>query len=192
MEESVLTGRAKAMIERLTAAVETCANHTDSCQEVKTVLEAWIRPEAAFLRPVFLEPAPDSYARRLLYRDPEGAFSVVIMVWGEGQGTPIHDHAGLWCVECVYRGCIQVDSYDLQGAPEDQEVGFEEAGSVIAGCGSAGALIPPFDYHVIRNAGEEPAVTVHVYGGDMDWCHGYKDLGNGRFKRERKALSFTA
>ena len=191
-DQIVLTGRAKAMIERLSLAVETCANHSDSCAAVKTVLEAWIRPEADFLQPVFLEPVPDSYARRLLYRDPKGSFTVVIMVWGEGQSTPIHDHAGLWCVECVYRGCIQVDSYDLDGTPEDTEVGFREAGSVIAGCGSAGALIPPFDYHVIQNAGPEPAVTVHVYGGDMEWCHTYSDVGGGRYRRERRELSYTA
>ncbi len=192
METVALTGRAMAMIERINAAVETCASHNASCEAVKKVLEAWIHPNAEFLQPHFLEPVADSYARRLLYRHPKGAFTVVIMVWGQDQGTPIHDHAGLWCVECVYQGCIQVDSYDLQGNPEDEIVGFEEAGSVIAGCGSAGALIPPFDYHVIKNAGDGPAVTVHVYGGDMDWCHGYRDLGDGRFQRERKALSYTA
>jgi len=180
------------MIERLNVAVEHCASHTDSCQAVKKVLEAWIHPDADFLSPEFLEPAQDCYARRLLYRHPKGDFTVVIMVWGRDQGTPIHDHAGMWCVECVYRGCIRVDSYDLQGTPEDEEVGFKEAGSVIAGCGNAGALIPPFDYHVIENAGDEPAVTVHVYGGDMTWCNCYTDLGGGRYRRDRKGLGFTA
>jgi predicted metal-dependent enzyme (double-stranded beta helix superfamily) len=187
-----LSGRAKAMVERLNAAVENCDSHSASCQAVKKVLEAWIHPNADFLNAGFLQPAADTYARRLLYRHPEGDFSVIIMVWGVGQGTPIHDHAGMWCVECVYRGCIRVDSFDIQGLPEDEEVGFEEAGSVLAGCGSAGALIPPFDYHIIENAGEEPAVTVHVYGGDMTWCHGYTPVGEGRFRRERKALGFTA
>ena len=94
-------------------------------------------------------------------------------------------------MECVYQGCIRVDSYDLQGTPKDEFVGFEPAGSVVAGCGSAGALIPPFDYHVIRNEGGIPAVTVHVYGGDMDWCHSYTDLQDGRYRREKKYLSYT-
>jgi len=191
MSGIVLKGRAQAMIDRLNQAVENCASHNASCEAVKKVLEAWIHPEADFLQASFLEPVPDSYARRLLYRHPEGAFSVVIMVWGVGQGTPIHDHAGLWCVECVYQGCIRVDSYDLQGTPDDSYVGFEPAGSVVAGCGSAGALIPPFDYHVIQNEGDTPAVTVHVYGGDMEWCHSYVELEDGRYRRDRKALSFT-
>lgn len=192
MESVSLSPRAKAMIERLDSAVERCVDHEASCQAVKKVLEAWIHPRSDFLSPDFLVPTPNSYARRLLYRHPKGAYCIVIMVWDVGQGTPIHDHAGLWCVECVYRGCIRVDSYDLQGTPKDEEVGFVEAGSVIAGCGSAGALIPPFDYHVIENEGDEPAITVHVYGGDMDWCHAYVPVGGGRYRRDRKGLSFTS
>jgi predicted metal-dependent enzyme (double-stranded beta helix superfamily) len=192
MQSVPLSPRAQAMITRLDAAVEQCANNDAYCQAVKKILEAWIHPRADFLGPEFLAPKPDCYARRLLYRHPEGAYSVAIMVWGVGQGTPIHDHAGLWCVECVYRGCIRVDSYDLQGTPEDEEVGFKAAGSVTAGCGSAGALIPPFDYHVIENAGDEPAITVHVYGGDMEWCHAYVPVEGGLYRRDRKALSFTA
>jgi len=192
MESAPLSPRAKAMIDRLDAAVEQCADYDASCQAVKEVLEAWIHPRSDFLNPGFLQPVSDSYARRLLYRHPEGKYCVVIMVWDVGQGTPIHDHAGLWCVECVYRGCIQVDSFDLQGTPEDDLVGFEAAGSVLAGCGDAGALIPPFDYHVLGNAGDEPAITVHVYGGDMDWCHAYLPQADGQYRRERKALGFTA
>ena len=46
------------------------------------------------------------YGRRLLHRDPRGRYTVVVMTWGPGQGTPIHDHANLWCVECVYRGNV--------------------------------------------------------------------------------------
>jgi len=71
-------------------------------------------------------------------------------------------------------------------------VRFESAGSVTAGCGEAGTLIPPFDYHVIANAGDEPAITVHVYGGDMDWCHAYTLQEDGQYRRKRKALGFSA
>lgn len=45
----------------------------------------------------FRRTKPDTYARRLLYADPAGRYSVVVMTWGAGQSTPIHDHAGVWC-----------------------------------------------------------------------------------------------
>jgi len=47
------------------------------------------------------QPIQDHYARRELYRSPEHGYSIVAMTWGPGQGTPIHDHCGLWCVEGV-------------------------------------------------------------------------------------------
>ena len=34
--------------------------------------------------------------------------------------------------------------------------------------GASGALIPPFEYHVLRNAfSDRVTVTLHVYGGDI-------------------------
>src|SRR5262245_34136756 len=46
----------------------------------------------------------ESYARRLLHHSPELGYSAVVMTWGPGQCTPLHDHGGLWCVEGVVSG----------------------------------------------------------------------------------------
>ena len=46
------------------------------------------------------------YARRELYRSPGHGYCVIAMTWGPGQGTPIHDHAGMWCVEAVWQGAL--------------------------------------------------------------------------------------
>ena len=56
---------------------------------------------------------PSCYARHLLYQDSADGFVMVAMVWGAGQRTAIHDHAGVWCVEGVYEGRIQVTRFDL-------------------------------------------------------------------------------
>src|SRR5713101_7039929 len=53
----------------------------------------------------------EGYARHLLYRQEGGGFCLVVMVWGPGQKTAIHDHAGVWCVEGVYEGLIEVKRY---------------------------------------------------------------------------------
>ena len=62
---------------------------------------------------LFRQPRPDSYARRLLHRDPLGRYTAIVMTWGPGQGTPVHDHGGLWCVEGVVEGQIAVTQYDV-------------------------------------------------------------------------------
>src|SRR3546814_15103518 len=63
---------------------------------------AMIRNGEVRLPDEVFEPLDDHYARRELYRSPEHGYSVVAMTWAPGQGTPIHDHCGLWCVEGVW------------------------------------------------------------------------------------------
>jgi predicted metal-dependent enzyme (double-stranded beta helix superfamily) len=114
------------------------------------------------------------------------------MVWDRGQGTPLHDHAGMWCVECVYRGRIRVTSYSAHGGnPETGVVRFQKENVVHAGKAEAGALIPPFEYHVLENAAETPAVTIHVYGGDMTYCHIFEPVEGG-WRRKFKELRYTS
>jgi len=108
------------------------------------------------------------------------------------QGTPLHDHAGQWCVECVYAGRIRVRSFELTERDGDR-CRFEFRSEVFAGVGEAGTLIPPFEYHILENAGESKAVTVHVYHGELTWCHAFfpEDEAEGVYRRERKALGYS-
>lgn len=180
-------------IERLIARFDADTESNDSnecCDAVKQTLIEEIGGRALALPAEFTRPCPDAYARRLLHKADR--YAIVVMVWGAQQGTPIHDHDGNWCVECVYDGTIRVRSFDLIGAPDDEIVSFRKAKEVLAHKGMAGSLIPPFDYHIIENPADDPAVTIHVYGGEMQGCHAYKELDDGRYQRVRKELSYTA
>jgi predicted metal-dependent enzyme (double-stranded beta helix superfamily) len=179
------------LIRRLDRAVAV-ADDEARCQNVKQVLIDVVNSGESFIDAPFLQPAPDRYARRLLHRDPQGRYTVIVMVWGQGQGTPLHDHAGIWCVECVYRGKIRVTSYSVRGGdPEQGIVQFAKEKEVLAGPGSAGALIPPFEYHTIENAEATPSYTIHVYGGEMTYCHVFDPVEGGH-KRRYKELSYTS
>ena len=67
-----------------------------------------IRNQEVKLPDCVLETAEGRYARRELYISEEHGYCVVAMTWGPGQGTPIHDHCGMWCVECVWSGELEV------------------------------------------------------------------------------------
>ena len=163
------------------------------CEAVKNTLVCEIVDGNLELPAELVRPVSEDYGRRLLHRHPDDRYAVVVMTWGAGQGTPIHDHAGKWCVECVYQGRIRVSSYDLVGETDAQVVGFRKAREVDAGKGAAGSLIPPFDYHVIENPDHDTAVTVHVYGGDMTGCNVFSPIdGSDRYRREWRKLSYTA
>src|SRR5213593_2710170 len=178
------------LIRRLDQAVATDDPHR-LCANVKSVLSDIVGSGEEFLDAPFLATAPERYARRLLHKDPANRYSVVVMVWDRGQGTPLHDHAGMWCVECVYRGRIRVTSFDLEGDPDSGTVQFTPESVVLAGVGEAGHLIPPFEYHQIENPDETPAVTIHVYGGELTWCNAFHPLEGGGYRRERRTLSYT-
>jgi predicted metal-dependent enzyme (double-stranded beta helix superfamily) len=139
-------------------------------REVKQVLEELLGGGAVRLPDAFRAPRPDSYARRLLHRDPAGRYTAIVMTWGVGQGTPVHDHGGLWCVEGVVDGEIAVTQYDVTRHDGDR-YRIEARDTLRAGIGDAGRLIPPTDHHVIANARPDaPSLTPHVYGGDLFHC----------------------
>jgi 3-mercaptopropionate dioxygenase len=177
------------MISRLDEAV-TIQEQQGCCRAVKTALEEIVRSGKDFIDPALLTPHPERYARRLIHKDPQDRYSVLAMIWNTGQGTPLHDHDGHWCVECVYRGRIEVTSYSLE-AQEGERFRFQPQETVYAGVGDAGALIPPFEYHVLRNPDDVPAVTLHVYKGELDHCHVFVPGDDGEYRRERRELSYT-
>lgn len=121
---------------------------------------------------------PDHYARREIHRSAELGYAIVAMTWGPSQGTPVHDHAGMWCVEGVWSGQLEITQYDLSERRDDAFL-FREVGTLIAGTGSAGSLIPPHEYHAIRNASDSDiAVSLHIYAEPMTRCCVFED-GSG-------------
>jgi predicted metal-dependent enzyme (double-stranded beta helix superfamily) len=180
----------EALIRRLDDVVRS-GDDESRCRQVKQLLANAMATRAITLDPEWLRPATDRYARRLLHLDPARRYSVLAMVWDQGQGTALHDHGGTWCVECVYQGRIEVTSYSIRGGdPESGVVQFAPERTVIAGVGEAGALIPPFEYHLLRNATSLPAVTLHVYGGELNACHIFEPVEGG-WRRRYRELAYT-
>ena len=123
---------------------------------VKSILQEALRSNAIPLPERFRAARPDTYARRLLHRDPGGRYTAVVMTWGPGQRTALHDHAGIWCVECVVDGRMEVTQFDLL----EEAAGayrFEEKTRVTAERGAAGCLITPFEYHTLANKLDRPS-----------------------------------
>lgn len=180
------------LIRRLDRSVE--AGGAEAITEaVKADLEDILGRGALRLPPALTVPRPDCYARRLLHRDPAGRYTAIVMTWGPGQGTAVHDHGGLWCVEGVVDGEIAVTQYRV--APSsDGFFDVSAVGQLRAGRGSAGCLIPPTDHHVLANARDAVAsVTLHVYGGDMVEAKVYLPATtDGRYAESIRALSFHA
>jgi predicted metal-dependent enzyme (double-stranded beta helix superfamily) len=189
VEHEGLSGSVRELVGRLDRAVGL-SDVRDVTERVKRELQGLCRSTATELPPRFREARPDCYARRLLHRDADRGYSVVVMTWGPGQGTELHDHAGMWCVECVLQGELNVTQFDLLEAAEDR-FRFEQRVSVSAGVGDAGCLIPPHEYHVLTNRlQDDTTITLHVYGGEMDHCNLFLPQSGGWWARSQRRLDY--
>jgi predicted metal-dependent enzyme (double-stranded beta helix superfamily) len=182
---------ADELMDRLCSAVALGQVH-DTAEAVRETLKDLLGNRRVRLPERFLRPVPEHYARRLLYRCPEGRFTAVVMAWGPGQKTPLHDHAGIWCVEGVVCGSMRVERYDLLEEGEGL-YRFEKVEEMAAGVGDSGCLIPPYEYHILGNdSSEDTSITLHVYGGEMDHCCIFEPTDRGGwYRRVEKELAYT-
>ena len=181
--------------DRLVAALDEAVTAGDQhavTAALRNVLCRMIRDRSIQLPDCVFEPIQDHYARRELYRSPAHGYSVVAMTWGPGQGTPVHDHSGLWCVEGVWDGELEITQYELL-EQEGDAFRFRAAGGLHAGPGSAGSLIPPHEYHAICNASrDDVAVSVHIYKAPMECCSMFVPRDGEWYVRADKALETDA
>jgi predicted metal-dependent enzyme (double-stranded beta helix superfamily) len=184
-------GPIRKFVHEVQAACERSADVPSTVEQVKNRLSALIE-QAPPLPDRVRETNEACYGRHFLYGDPDGRFEMVIMTWSPGQATPVHDHAGIWCVEGVLEGLIDVTRYDLTEKLDDNLVRLRSTEVIHAGLGQCGALIPPVEYHSISNPYDRQAVSLHVYGGRMRNCRVYEQRGDGLYEVGVKKLSFAS
>jgi 3-mercaptopropionate dioxygenase len=109
-----------------------------------------------------LEGDPAGYKTYPVHVEPDGSFSIAVMVWQPGQLTPIHDHVS-WCVTGVLQGIEYEEIFALSagGGSLATVTKRENAPGTVAG------FAPPGDIHRVRNSGDGIAVSMHVYGADL-------------------------
>lgn len=141
---------------------------------------------------LFLPPRPDRYARNLIWREPQGAFIVVGMTWAVGQGSPLHDHAGLWGAEIVVDGQMHQTPFELHTRGADGRYHFARGVQSVSGRGSVGLIVPPKEYHNFGNAGDCVSHSLHVYCGDLTSAHTFSEDADGWWTARQVGLRYDA
>jgi predicted metal-dependent enzyme (double-stranded beta helix superfamily) len=161
--------------QRLTAAVRGAVRSGGSWQETADRVVAALRgrlPGPGLLSPGQLAGDPGGYQTHLVHAEPDGSFSVVVMVWLPGQRTPVHDHV-TWCVTAVLQGTEYEEVFRLipGGAtprtPRDRGDHLEPVARNANPAGTVSGFAPPGDIHQVTNIGDAVAVSMHVYGTDI-------------------------
>ena len=104
-----------------------------------------------------------------VYRGANDRFSILAAIWPAGGGTGVHDHAGNWVVEGVYRNKLHTIRYQRQD--DESQSGHAElretkALDLLPG-DVAHVQYPDEFIHDFTNQTEELTVSVHIYGGDI-------------------------
>jgi 3-mercaptopropionate dioxygenase len=149
--------------ELLKAAVRRAVRSGGSWQETADRVAAALRgrlPGPGLLSPGQLAGDPGGYQTHLVHAEPDGSFSIVVMVWRPGQQTPVHDHL-TWCVTGVLQGTEYEEVYAHRG--DHLETVARNANPV----GTVSGFAPPGDIHQVTNIGDAIAVSMHVYGTDI-------------------------
>lgn len=179
------------LIEELDKAVASSTVPEKITHAVQATLHELLSARQVELPEGMRQPAPNTYARRLVHASPGLGYTVLAMVWGPGQGTGLHNHAGMWCVEGVLDGLIEVTQYSMHER-SGSLYRFQREGCDKAGVGEAGRLIPPHEYHVLRNVVEGgSSITIHVYGGEMSRCSVFEPRTEGWYEEVTKNLVLT-
>jgi predicted metal-dependent enzyme (double-stranded beta helix superfamily) len=177
--------------DALLAVVEQACSQPDGESLTRTLRDGLchlIKSKAVSLPDCVFEPVEGHYARRELYACPVRGTTIVAMTWAPDQGTPIHDHCGLWCVEGVWQGQLEITRFELEEEDGDR-FRFTRYETLTAGTGSAGALLPPHEYHTIRNPSKDRiAISLHVYQKAMGTCATFTPIEGGWYLRGSKTL----
>jgi predicted metal-dependent enzyme (double-stranded beta helix superfamily) len=106
------------------------------------------------------------FERWLVGRRSRPGVSVLVMAWPPGYTTPSHDHAGLWGIELSLYGALEVESWSRESTAH----AWQLRGRDWLGPGDATWFDADVPYmHRCRNLSRhETALTLHIYGGDLD------------------------
>src|ERR1700753_1556348 len=135
--------------ELLTAAVRRAVRAGGSWQQTADRVVAALRGRlpapgqlstalagSGFLSPGQLAGDPRGYQTHLVHAEPDGSFSIVVMVWLPGQATSVHDHLS-WCCTAVLDGTEYAEVYAQRG--EHLEIVARNANPA----GSVSGFVPP-------------------------------------------------
>jgi predicted metal-dependent enzyme (double-stranded beta helix superfamily) len=119
----------------------------------------------------------------LVHHDPSGArtyaqlvldehVEVWLICWNDGNDTGFHDHDASHGAVGVAAGEVREETLVLGGQPVVREV---VAGGVFS--------FDATDIHRVLHAGNEPAVTLHLYSPPLGRMGSYEVLADGRLAR---------
>jgi hypothetical protein len=154
------------------------ANTPDALPALRNQLSALAADENAPRAHAFA-PEGEQFRRHPIASVESLDCSALLMYWPAGHATLPHDHAGLWGIEVVIDGRLDVDEYTRSGPPDQPTLTFTRSLQLMAG--DAAMFTSARYVHRCRNrSNTSSTLTLHVYGGVLDAYTAFEQDADGR------------
>ncbi|GFZ97198.1 cysteine dioxygenase family protein [Dyella caseinilytica] len=168
--------------QRLLDAIDACLQlhkRVDAQELAKVVAPASLWPGCPHVEDLIDATAATSYRRITLADSATLGYEALLIIWPPAHATPIHDHDGLWGMEIMLDGVLEVEAFDLSLQDHPHLV---SRGTSVIGIGDHLAFSHADYAHRCRNlSSNRPAVSLHVYGGALDTYRSYHLQDEGRW-----------
>jgi len=120
------------------------------------------------------------YHRHLVDGAGDGSYSTLLIAWPRSHRTALHDHAGLWGIELVLDGVLEVEEFRRGDGHARTDLVRER--TIMLGVGDAAAFDGDTYVHRCANkSSTQPALSLHIYGGTLDAYHEFVAETDGRY-----------
>ena len=144
-------------VNELVARCAEAGERAHPMRAVREVIESWKNRIDDVAQALAYVSGVGGNARQVFYRAPD--ITMLKVCFPAGRRTPPHDH-GAWAMILLLSGCEKNTLYGREpgGLRKAGEVTLEP-GSILPMCADT--------VHVAESIGDEPAIGLHVYGGDI-------------------------
>lgn len=112
------------------------------------------------------------YTRNLIASGRGNRFGLMVLAWGAGQASPIHDHAESHCVMRVLEGRLVEELY----AVREGKAELERQSELVTG--GVAYIHDRIGWHRVRNASpKEKALSLHLYAPPIEACRTVDEAG---------------
>lgn len=130
------------------------------------------------------ESEGDRFRRHPLATVEATGCSALLMYWPAGHATLPHDHDGLWGIEVVVDGRLDVEEFVR--SETGSQTTLTHARSLRLEAGDAALFADRRYVHRCRNLSNiAPTLTLHVYGGALETYTSYEHDAAGRLVARR-------
>ncbi|CAI9611844.1 unnamed protein product [Staurois parvus] len=135
-------------------------------EEVQNIVESYESNPLEWMK--YAKFDPYRYTRNLV-DEGNGKFNLMILCWGEGHGSSIHDHTNSHCFLKILQGNLKETQYEW---PQKKSNGaMIKTSEGVLKLNQCAYINDSIGLHRVENPSHtEPAVSLHLYSPPFDHC----------------------